>query len=96
MRDALIGFAAGALIGAAAGAMAYEECNPEEYCFLPGSRSGDAAFGALVLCAGGALIGGVIGAFDRADRWVPVRSVIRAQIRPAASGGLVIALSNAF
>src|SRR5687768_8772239 len=64
LRNGLIGLGAGAVVGAALGAIAYEECNPEEFCFLPGSRGGDAALGAVVVGAAGFLTGAIIGAFQ--------------------------------
>lgn len=96
LRDALIGFGAGALVGAAAGATAYEECNPEEFCFMPGSRSGDAALGGLVLGAAGAITGAIIGAFDRTDRWEPGHATVKAALAPSPSGGVSLSFSSTF
>jgi len=91
IRDGLIGFGAGALIGGIVGAAAYEE--PD---FLIGSAAEASALVGAYFGAIGLLVGGVVGAFHRADRWQPARVPVRAVVIPARSGGVAVSFSRAF
>lgn len=91
IRDGLIGFGAGALIGGIVGATAYEETD-----FLFGSAAEAGAGVGAYFGTIGLLVGGVVGAFHRADRWQPARAPVRAVIIPSRSGGVAVSLSRAF
>lgn len=91
VRDGLIGFGAGALIGAIVGAAAYEE--PD---FLVGSAAEASALVGAYFGAIGLVVGGVVGAFHRADRWEPRTIPVRVGIAPSRTGGVSLNFSRAF
>jgi len=91
IRDGLIGFGAGALIGGIVGAASYEE---PDFFFGSAAEAGAAlgtAFGAI-----GLLVGGVVGAFHRADRWEPRSIPVRIGIAAPRTGGVSLDFSRAF
>ncbi|HUR91133.1 MAG TPA: hypothetical protein VMY38_00520 [Gemmatimonadaceae bacterium] len=91
VRDGLIGLGAGFAGGFLLGALTYE--GPD---FLVGSSMEAGALLGTFFGVVGLITGGVVGAFDHADRWQPVQGALKASIGPTRSGGVSLALSRAF
>lgn len=91
LRDGLIGFGAGALLGGIVGAATYEGSD-----FFVGSSVEAGALVGTMFGAVGLVVGGVVGALHRTDRWQPARMPVRAAIIPSRSGGVSLNFSRAF
>lgn len=90
VRDGLIGLGTGFAGGFLLGVLSYEE--PD---FLDGPVEAGALVGVMFGLVGLAA-GGVVGAFDHTDRWVPAREGFKASIAPRRSGGITLGFSRAF
>ncbi|MEX1186311.1 MAG: hypothetical protein WEA80_06955 [Gemmatimonadaceae bacterium] len=96
-RGALIGLGVGALLGLTVVDEGVEDCTDEFLiCPVPVSRAQMATAGALVSGAAGVVIGAIVGAFVKSDRWESRSAPFRAAINPGRSGGVQLSLSRKF
>jgi hypothetical protein len=94
-RGVGIGFLAGAVSGAALGATA--NCASSESCSPFESTGQVVAAGAVIVGLGGAVVGGIVGAFIKTDKWeeVPLDN-LRVSIVPQREGRFALAASVRF
>lgn len=100
LRGAGIGLAVGGAVGTMVGAAAYRKCTSTEMfgCIADFGIGFSMLGGALLVGAGGAVIGAFIGAAHGTDSWTPVRraSALHAGIAPAPGGGVRISAGFSF
>ena len=85
-RGAGIGLALGATVGVVIGAATYEGCEGRANCMELGGPGTNAVAAGLVIGTGGAVVGGLLGAVRRTEKWQTV-GLERVRVGAAAPRG---------